>query len=338
MRCCKFFENTIVLWLAAILVSCGGRGEYVSHQGFTEGTTYKISYSLAAAGESYEEDILQLLQRFSESLSTYIPTSLISRINRNVPDVEIDDYFRTVFMKSAEVNRASSGAFDITVAPIVNLWGFGFTSDAPDINPAKIDSLLQFVGMDKVRIVGNKVVKDSPGVMLDVNAIAKGYSVDVVADFLKSKGCKNYLVEIGGEIVARGVNASGNPWRVGIDRPADHAVPGQDLQAIVTLDNKALATSGNYRRFFERDGVKYSHSIDVKTGYPVSHNLLSVTIVADDCITADAWATVCMVSGLDKTRWLLADHPELDALLIYSDSQGDYQIEITKGLESAVSQ
>ncbi|GHT54754.1 FAD:protein FMN transferase [Bacteroidia bacterium] len=327
----------IVLWLAAILFSCGGKVEYVSHQGFAEGTTYKISYSPPAAGESYEEDIVQLLQRFSESLSMYIPTSLISRINRNVPDVEIDDYFRTVFVKSAEINRASSGAFDITIAPIVNLWGFGFTSDTPDIDPAKIDSLLQFVGMDKVRIVGNRVEKDSPGVMLDMNAIAKGYSVDVVANFLKSKGCKNYLVEIGGEIVARGVNASGKPWRVGIDRPADRAIPGQNLQAIVALDNKALATSGNYRRFFEKDGVKYAHSIDVKTGYPVNHNLLSVTIVADDCITADAWATVCMVSGLDKTRTLLASHPELEALLIYSDTQGNYQIEVTKGLESAVS-
>ncbi|MDR0815651.1 MAG: FAD:protein FMN transferase [Bacteroidales bacterium] len=329
--------NAIVLWLAALSFSCSEKVEYVTHQGFAEGTTYKVTYAPAAAGESYEEDIVQVLQRFSESLSTYLPTSLISRINQNVPDVEIDDYFRTVFVKSAEVNRASSGAFDITIAPIVNLWGFGFTSGTPDIAPAKIDSLLQFVGMDKIRIVGNKVVKDNPGVMLDVNAIAKGYSVDVVADFLKSKGCKNYLVEIGGEIVARGVNASGHPWRVGIDRPADHAVPGQDLQAVVALDNKALATSGNYRRFFEKDGVKYAHTIDVKTGYPVSHNLLSVTIVAADCITADAWATVCMVVGLDKTMALLADHPELEALLIYSDQQGNYQIHVTKGLESAVS-
>ncbi|MDR2847914.1 MAG: FAD:protein FMN transferase, partial [Bacteroidales bacterium] len=248
--------KVIVLWLAALVISCGEKTAYVTHRGFAEGTTYKVTYAPPIEGESYERDIVQLLQQFSESLSTYSPTSLISRINNNTPNVEIDDYFRTVFNKSAEVNLASAGAFDITIAPIVNLWGFGFTSDTPDIDSAKIDSLLQFVGMNKVRIVGNKVVKDLPGVMLDVNAIAKGYSVDVVADFLRSKGCKNLLIEIGGEIVAQGVNASGKPWRVGIDRPADNAVPGQELQAIVVLDNKALATSGNYRRFFEKGGVK----------------------------------------------------------------------------------
>jgi thiamine biosynthesis lipoprotein len=324
------------LWIVA-LVSCGTPAPYLTHVGYAEGTTYKVVYQ-SPQGEHYEKDIEQLLRRFDMSLSTYVPNSLISRINQNDPAVEADDFFRTVFDKSVEIHKASAGVFDITIAPIVNLWGFGFTSETPEHDPAKIDSLLQYVGMEKVRIDGKKVIKTNPGVMLDVNAIAKGYSVDVVADFLHRKACRNYLVEIGGEVVARGVNASGKIWRVGIDRPADHALPGTEFQAIISLNNRALATSGNYRRFFEIDGVKYAHSIDVKTGYPVRHNLLSVTILAADCITADAWATTCMVSGLEKSKELLAQHPELDAFLIYSDQQGNYKTHTTGGLRGAITE
>ncbi len=320
-----------VIFLSSLFCSCGQPPKYIQHEGFTEGTIYKIVYE-SPKGVNYEKEIIQLLHEFSASLSTYIPTSLISRINQNDPTAVVDDYFRTVFNKSAEVTKASGGVFDITIAPIVNLWGFGFTSEHPDMDPKKIDSLLQFVGMDKIRISGDKVIKDSPGVLLDVNAIAKGYSVDVVGDFLKSKGCKNYLVDIGGEAVARGVNASGNTWRIGIERPADNAAYGEEYQAIVPLNNRAMATSGNYRRFFEIDGVKYAHTIDIKTGYPVRHNLLSATIVADDCITADGWATVCMVLGLNKSIEILRQHPELDAFLIYNE-KGIYQIYVTDGFK-----
>ena len=330
-------KRTSVLLLAffcGLLFSCSSPSRYITHEGFTQGTTYKIIYD-SPGGINYEEDIQLLLNQFSASLSTYIPTSLISRINRNDSSAVVDQYFRTVFDKAAEVTKASGGVFDITIAPIVNLWGFGFTSDFPEIDPTKIDSLLQFVGMDKVRISGDKVIKDSPGVMLDVNAIAKGYSVDVVGDFLKEKGCVNYLVDIGGEAVARGVNDTGYTWRVGIDRPADHALPGAALQAIIRLNNRALATSGNYRRFFEIDGVKYAHSIDVKTGYPVRNNLLSATILASDCITADAWATVCMVSGLNKSIEILRQHPELDGFLIYNEDGID-RVFITDGLQDVI--
>ena len=317
------------------LFSCGQPAHYLTHEGFTQGTYYRITYE-SPDSVSYEDEIVQLLQDFSASLSIYLPTSLISRINQNDSTAVVDDYFRTVFNKSAEVNKASEGVFDITIAPIVNLWGFGFTSNRPEINPKKIDSLLQFVGMDKIRIVGDKVVKDLPGVMLDVNAIAKGYSVDVVAGFLKGKGCRNYLVDIGGEIAAQGVNAHGNVWIIGIDKPVDNAAYGESLQAKLRLNNRAMATSGNYRRFFEIDGVKYGHTIDVKTGYPVNTNLLSATIVADDCITADAWATVCMASGLGKSIQLLQQHTELEALLIYSDEKGNYKMHTTKGMEKMV--
>ena len=206
------------------------------------------------------------------------------------------------------------------------------------MNPKKIDSLLQYVGMDKVRIKGDRVVKDLPGVMLDVNAIAKGYSVDVVADFLREKGCRNFMVNIGGECVAQGVNDSNTIWRIEIERPVENAVFGESRYAVVRLKNRAIATSGNYRRFFEIDGKKYGHTIDVKTGYPAMHNLLSVSIVADDCMTADAWATVCLASGLEKSIQLLQQHSELDAFLIYSDEKGDYKVYATDGMDVVIVQ
>ncbi len=320
------------IFVANILFSCGQPSKYFTHHGYTQGTIYKITYE-SPTGVSFDAEIKRLLIHFSNSLSTYIPNSLISRVNQNDPTVRADRYFKTVFQKSVEINQASGGAFDITIAPIVNFWGFGFTSDKPDTDQRKIDSLLQFVGMNKVRMEGDRIIKDDPGVMLDVNAIAKGYSVDVVGDFLAKKGCKNYMVDIGGEVLAKGYNASGRLWTIWVDRPADNALPGEACQALIQVQNKALATSGNYRRFFEIDGVKYAHSINVKTGYPAKTNLLSVTIIAFDCMTADAWATACMVSGLEKSIELIQANPELDALLIYSDEQGNYQVYITESLQ-----
>ena len=316
-----------------LLFSCGPSADYINHWGLTQGTYYQISYE-SKEGTDYEEEIKQLLHDFSASLSIYDSASLISRINQNDPEAVVDEYFRAVFNKAAEVNKASGGVFDITIAPLVNLWGFGFTSDQPEMDPKKIDSLLQYVGMDKIRIEGNQAVKDLPGVMLDMNAIAKGYAVDVVANFLKEKGCRNYLVNIGGECMAQGVSDSGYVWRIGIERPADGATYGESFQAIVRLKNRGMATSGNYRRFHEIDGMKYAHTINVKTGYPVRHNLLSATIVADDCMTADAWATACMASGMEKSIELFEQHPELDALLIYSDEKGNYKIYTTEGMNA----
>jgi thiamine biosynthesis lipoprotein len=327
----KNFAPVVPILVGLFLFSCK-QTEYVKHEGFTQGTIYRITYE-SPKGVDYEKEIVQLLHDFSASLSTYNPSSLISRINQNDPAVVVDDYFRTVFTKAAEVNRASGGVFDITIAPIVNLWGFGFTSDYPEMNPEKIDSLLQFVGMDKIRIEGDRVVKDLPGVMLDMNAIAKGYSADVVANFLKMKGCRNFLVNIGGECVAQGVNDSGNVWKIGIELPKDNVIYGEYM-AVVRLNNRAMATSGNNRRFFEIDGVKYAHTIDVKTGYPVRHNLLSATIVAGDCMTADAWATVCLASGLEKSIEILRQHPELEAFLVYSDEEGDFQVYTANGMNA----
>lgn len=311
------------------------RREYVKLAGFTQGTSYHITYE-SKRGENLQEEIDTLLADFDKTFSIYLPGSIISRINRNEPDVIINEHFVKVFNKAYEIYKATNGFFDITVAPLVNAWGFGFTQ-AANADSSMIDSLLQYVGMDKVILEGKKIQKKYKEIMLDCNAIAQGYAVDFIANYLDHKRIKNYLVEIGGEINTRGVNEKGIIWRIGIDKPIENnLIPGTNLQAVIQLHNRSLATSGNYRKFYEKDGVKYAHSIDPKTGYPVLSNLLSATVLAEDCMTADAFATAFMVMGLEKTKDFLLKHKELEVYLIYSDDQGNYQVFITDGLKKGI--
>jgi len=306
-------------------------GYYITLTGPTEGTSYHITYQ-SNDSIDYQGEIDSLLHHFDLSLSTYEPSSIISRINRDELDVTLSDYFIRCFNASKEIFDASDGAFDITVAPIVNAWGFGFTEKA-DPDSMMIDSLLQYVGMDHIRIENDRIVKDFPGIMLDVNAIAQGYAVDIVSEYFESKEISNYLVEIGGEVRAKGKNAHGNYWRVGIDKPIDGIqLPGLQMEAVVSLKNRSLATSGNYRRYYIKDGIKYSHTIDPSTGYPVQHNLLSATVVTDDCMTADGFATAFMVVGVDKSKSILKDREDLEAYLIYTDKSGKYTIYCTPGM------
>jgi thiamine biosynthesis lipoprotein len=311
-------------------------GYYITLAGPTQGTSYHITYQ-SDDSIDYQSDIDTLLRRFDLSLSTYEPASIISRINRDEPDVKLNAYFIRCFQSAREVFIASDGAFDITVAPIVNAWGFGFT-EKTDPDSLMIDSLLQFVGMDHVRIENERIIKDFPGIMLDVNAIAQGYAVDVVSEFFDSVGITNWLVEIGGEVRCRGKNSRGEYWRVGIDKPIDGIqLPGIQMEAVVSLHNRSLATSGNYRRFYIKDGVKYSHTIDPSTGYPVQHSLLSATVVADECIMADAFATAFMVLGIEKSREILKARKDLEAYLIYTDKSGKYTFYCTRGMRRFVS-
>jgi FAD:protein FMN transferase len=324
----------IVFFIFSSCSSSEKNGVYLKIAGFTQGTSYHITYELKDTVD-LQPQIDSILHAFDLSLSSYDSSSIISKINRN-EDVVVDASFEEVFNKSLDVFIASSGIFDITVMPLVNAWGFG-PGPRERMDSAQIDSLLDFVGMEKVKMVNHRVIKTDPRVQLDVNALAQGYSVDIVTEFLDGLGSKNYLVEIGGEIRAKGVNGNGNTWRVGIDKPEfNNMVPGADLVAILELENKSLATSGNYRKFYEENGVKYTHSIDPHTGYPAKQSLLSATIVADDCITADAYATVCMVAGLEKSKEILRLHPELDAYLIYGDDTGTYQLYVTKGMKGKV--
>jgi thiamine biosynthesis lipoprotein len=334
----KKYIIQITLLLAAVLflTRCKpAQLEYKKIHGEIQGTTYNITYEYRIT-DDLQSEIEDVLRDFDMSLSTYEPASVISRINRNDPLVEADNLFIKVYNEARKVYEATGGAFDITVAPIVNAWGFGFTPGA-EVDSSMIDSLIQYVGMDKITLSGSKIIKDDPHIMLDVNAIAQGYSVDVVAEFLDSKKVENYLVEIGGELKCKGKNPKGADWKIGIDRPVEgNMIAGKELQAIVAIKTKSLATSGNYRKFYEKDGVKYAHSIDPSTGYPVLSRLLSATILADECITADAWATACMVMGLEKSKELLSSHPELEAYLVYSDEEGNYKVYATPGMKDHI--
>jgi len=328
------------LLLLSILVfsvfsSCHKSGEnYHFNQGKVFGTFYHIIYNYPE--KDLQEEILQKLEQFDFSLSTYNQESIISKVNQNDSNVVLDHYFLTVFHKSEEVAEITNGAFDWTVAPLVNAWGFGFKNK---LDPEKIpvDSLLQIVGYKKIHLKNGKVIKDDPRIMLDGSAIAKGYGVDVVAKFLESKGISNYMVEIGGEIRAKGKNDKNRIWRVGIDKPIDDPSSlSRQIQDIITMGNGAMATSGNYRQFYLKNGVKYAHTIDPRLGYPVQHSLLSASVLAPDCMTADAYATAFMVLGLEESLKIVQKDSLLDAYFIYSDKYGNLQTKMTGNLKNRI--
>lgn len=323
--------------LAYLISLAGKKGAYTSFAGFAQGTTYRITHE-NKKGENLQPLVDSLLADFDQSLSIYDSGSVISRINRNDPQVIPDDKFRYVFVKSREVYEKTGGAFDITVGPIVNALGFGST-DTLQVDSTLIDSLRQYVGMDKVSIQDNRVIKSDANIRLDVNAIAQGYAVDLVAAFLESRKIRNYLVEIGGEVRVKGKNQSNHYWQIGIDKPEEgNMLPGANLQAIVALKNRSLATSGNYRKYYEKDGVKFVHTINPATGYPVVSKLLSATVVADDCTTADAYATALMVFGVERSIAFLNESLFLDAYLVYADAEGKFRVYVTPGLQRFITE
>jgi len=294
-------------------------GDYVTISGLALGTSFKITYK-DTKKRDYHDTIMNIFDDFENSLSVYRDSSIISKVNRN-EDVVLDDYFIAMFKRAEEITEQTGGAFDISAAPLFEIWGWG-EKKRVKVTPEMIDSLKQFTGMDKISVVNRKVVKTNPNVRINSNAIAKGYCSDVVAGFIERQGINDYLVEVGGETVLKGKNRTGKEWRMGIDKPIDgNIIPGQALQAIVNITDKALATSGDYRRYYIEDGKKYSHTIDPETGYSAKQNVLSVTVIAFDCMTADALATAFMVMGLDKTKNFLYNHPDIEVFLLYSDGE-----------------
>lgn len=322
-----------------ILCSCkDNKPEILSFTGFTQGTTYSLVYenNKGINPDDLKEKVEKILYDFDMSLSIYNDSSVISRLNRN-EDVVPDTYFTEVFNKSLEVSRMTDGSFDITVAPLVKAWGFG-PNEQKDFTESKLDSLLNLVGMEKVSIVNGHLVKENPAITLDVNAIAQGYSVDVLYNTLDNLGFKNYLIEIGGEVRTRGTKA-GAKWRIGIDRPVDNNIsPGEDMEAVVSISGEALATSGNYRKFYVENGIKYSHTINPKTGYPAKNRLLSATIIATDCAMADAIATACMVMGKEVAIEFITKNPLFEAYFVFSDDKGNMKTWISPGLVSSISE
>ncbi len=302
---------------------------YHTDQGLIFGTVYKITYQ---SEKNLKDDIENELRKVDNSLSPFNKKSTITAINNNT-DMTADSMFCQVFMLSKTISEETGGAFDITVAPLVNAWGFGFKHSAfPD--SATVDSLKQLIGIGKIHLTDGKITKADPRMTLDCSAVAKGYGVDCVAHLLNRKGVKNYMIEIGGELVTKGENASMQPWHIGINKPVDDSLAvSQELQTILEVSNVGMATSGNYRNYYYKDGKKYAHTIDPRTGYPVQHNILSSTVIAQDCATADAYATAFMVLGLDSARIICDAHPELDAYFIYSDEKGRMQTYHTDGMK-----
>lgn len=302
---------------------------YQHDKGQVFGTFYHITYQ---NDTSLNNDILAELAKVDSALSMFNDKSIISRINRG-EDVKTNEMFDTVFNLAENIADNTNGAFDITVAPLVNAWGFGFKTGNPPTKAA-IDSLRSIVGYKKVALRNNRITKTDPRVMLDCSAIAKGYGCDVVAHLLQRHGIENYMVEIGGEVVTRGISEKRLPWKIGVTKPTDDSLAvDKELQTVLNVKNMAMATSGNYRNFYYKNGKKYAHTIDPKTGYPVQHNILSATVFADDCATADAYATSFMVLGLDGAKKILEKHPELCAYLIYSDQKGSNQIWYSPSLQ-----
>ncbi|SEV88539.1 thiamine biosynthesis lipoprotein [Prevotella sp. khp7] len=291
---------------------------YQKSTDFIFGTTFHITYQCDSDLTPY---IKAELMKVDNSLSPFNKSSIITAINQN-KDVMPDSMFMDVFQLAMNISADTDGAFDITVAPLVNAWGFGFKSGQ---HPTKqqVDSLMQLVGYQKLAIVDGYVKKRDPRMMLDCSAIAKGYGSDVVAKFFRDRGIKNFMVEIGGEIVTSGVNEKKQPWSVGVTKPTDDSLNiSHELQTILNVTDKAMATSGNYRNFYYKDGKKFAHTVDPKTGYPVQHSILSATVLAKSCAMADAYATSFMVMGLEKAQQVLDRHPELMAYFIYSDQNG----------------
>ena len=303
---------------------------YIKDSGMVFGTFYNITYQ---SDTDLKEEIEAELAKVDQSLSPFNEKSIITAVNNN-QDVQVDDMFKEVFQTAMRVSGETDGDFDITVSPLVNIWGFGFKHDLkPD--SAKIDSLLEFVGYQKVKLVNGKVVKQDPRIMLDCSSIAKGYGVDKVGQFLAKKGIRNFMVEIGGEVVVQGVSPRKSAWKIGISKPIeDSTAVHTELEDIITLENEGMATSGNYRNFYYKDGKRYAHTINPHTGYPVEHSLLSATVISSSCTIADAYATSFMVMGYEKAVKFVESHPGLSAYFIYSGENGENQVYYTPTLKS----
>jgi thiamine biosynthesis lipoprotein len=322
----------LIIGTIYILRDIASPKEYMQTRGEIYGTTYNIIY---CSRRTYSYEIFEKMLDVDQSMSMFNEKSTISKLNSNKTK-STDPMFREVFTLAQQVSEETGGAFDITVAPLVNAWGFGFKNKAK-VTPQFIDSLKKLVGYQKVKLVGNNLEKSNPNIMLDCSAIAKGYSCDVVAKFLESKHIKNYLIEIGGEIRARGVNKDGDKWIIGIVKPTEkNKTNNGDLEDMLKISGVGIATSGNYRNFYYKGGKKFAHTIDPHTGYPVQHSLLSATVVAPTCAEADAYATAFMVMGFDKALKILEKHKELKAYFIYTDKNNKEHIKMSPELKKAI--
>ena len=324
----------VFFFFPLVMFSCNEKKELKLFKisGSAQGTYYAITYC-ADNNENLQPAVDSLFRKFDSSVSSYFPNSILSRFNNNDQTTIADPIFETVFQKSMEVSANTEGAFDVTVGPLVNAWGFGLSKRAK-VDQAMIDSLLPLVGYQKVKLVDGKLIKSDPRIRIDFDAIAQGYTSDWLGKFFESKGIGNYLIDVGGEVLGKGSKPDGKIWTVAIEMPSKNAEDERKIQAILPLKNRAISTSGTYRKYFEENGNRYSHEIDPFGGYPAKNSVLSVSVIANDCITADAYATAFMVMGLEKSMNFLTKHPEIEAYFISDDKKGGFSVDYTPGFES----
>ena len=327
-------KSVIIAALAAVVSGCAGEPEQRRHQidGLAQGTTYRIVYNHAEPIVNiYQTD--SILGLFDKSCSLWDSSSLICRINRNETDT-VDRNIKECLELALRLSRESGGLYDVTVAPLTEAYGFGAgeRTEEPDI-----DSLMKFVGYDKINLAGRIITKSDPRVRIDLNSIAQGYSADILARYLERRGIKDYLVEVGGEIICSASNA-GKPWRVGIDRPVEgNYSPGADMQVVLLLSSEGLATSGNYRKFYtDGQGRPVHHSIDPRTGLSTSNEMLSATVVAPSAMEADAYATLMMVSGLEASRRILDRNKRLAAYIVYAGRNGEMKVFVSENMKKRI--
>ena len=329
-------KNVFYLFVL-VLCACSASDNkiLVANSGETQGTYYHIKY-LSPQGESFKFQIDSLLTEIDSSVSIYKPYSIISSLN-NGKEINTDEIFNLVYFDALHVGKNTDGYFDCTVSPLVKHWGF-YNNDTNEVkvDSVAIQTIMKKVGIEKMSWRDSSVVL-AKGVRLDFNAIAQGTSVDLIAKLLEEKGILNYLIEVGGELKAKGINADGNVWRVGIDKPSEEIDFQNRFQFILDLKDKALATSGNYRKFYVKDGVKYAHTINPKTGFPAKNRLLSVTVVTNECSLADAYATAFMAMGLKKTKQIIKTlDDKLEVYIVYTDKNGDWKIYISPAMKKRI--
>lgn len=309
---------------------------YIENIGQAQGTTYQIKY-LSPQGQNYHDSIKKIFKDVDMSMSTYLSNSLISTINKGDTLVKVDSIFLEVLNRSLEIAQETNGSFDPTIGPLVRFWGFGFDKIKTNINADSINALKEFTGYKSITIDGD-LVSIPNNFNIDFNAIAQGFTADYIARFLESKNIKHFMVEVGGEVSAKGVNENDDYWKIGVDKPQEEIDNNGRFQFIISLNNKALATSGNYRKFWvdEDTGVRYSHTINPKTGYPAKNRLLSASILANTAMDADAYATTCMVIGIEGCKTLLNNNEELEGYLVFDDGNNTWGTFTTDGFQELI--
>ena len=323
----------LVMISLVVFASCDKQPQKTVLQGLAQGSYYAITY-YDEQNRNFQREIDSIFHAVDMSVNLWVDSSIISKVNRN-EDVTLDSIFIGNFNIAQKAAVLSDGYFDPTISPIVAAWGFSYKS-GDSITPQLIDSLKPLFDYRKVRIENGKVIKEIPDMTLDFNAIAQGYTSDLIARFLESRGIKNYLVDTGGEIMAKGEKANGQPWIVGIEKPAENMDSERIVQTCIALRDKGLVTSGSSRKYVERDGKRYSHCIDPKTGYPVEHQVLSVTVMAENSVWADALASIGMVMGMEKSLQLFQSMEGVEAYYIFVNEQGELETFATEGFESLI--